>query len=86
MTTVLNIMEHVIQPDRGDLTKDLARYVLSLTFTSKDQERYALLADRAQEGALTPEESRELDNFLSVNDFLTVMKAKARQSLANGNR
>jgi len=84
MTTMMTIMEHVIEPKRGDMGKDLAKQVLSWRFTDEDQARYAQLAERAQEGLLTAEEQRELDDFLQVNSFLTVMKSKARRSLANG--
>ena len=84
MASRTSILEHVIEPERPGLAQDLARYVLSLGFPPSDQARYGELAERAQEGALTPDEKAELDDFLSVNDFLTIVQAKARISLANG--
>ena len=76
------ILEHVIDPRRGDLSQELARYILSLDFPQADHARYAELAAKAQEGTLSPDEQSDLDEFLSINDFLTIIQAKARASLA----
>ena len=82
MSTRANILEHVIKPKNGDLSVELARYILSLDFPETDQARFQLLSARAQEGMLTDEERAELDEFLHVNDFLTIVQSKARASLA----
>ncbi len=82
MSTRANILEHVIMPKNGDLSADLARYILSLDFPETDQARFQLLSAKAQEGTLTDEERAELDEFLNVNDFLTIVQSKARASLA----
>jgi hypothetical protein len=76
------ILERVIGATRGDLSPDLARLVLSLDFPATDHARYSDLAARAQEDALTDEEKAELDDYLSVNDFLIILQAKARASLS----
>jgi hypothetical protein len=39
------------------------------------------LASKAQEGTLSGADRAELDEFLNVNDFLTIIQAKARASL-----
>jgi hypothetical protein len=82
MSTRANILEHVIKPKNGDLSAELARYILSLDFPETDQARFQLLSARAQEGMLTDDERAELDEFLNVNDFLTIVQSKARASLA----
>jgi len=81
MITRSTILEHVIDPRRGDLPTELAQYILSLDFPPTDHARYAELAARAQEGRLSPEQQADLDDFLNVNDFLTIVRAKARASL-----
>ena len=82
MSTRASILEHVIMPKNGDLSADLARYILSLDFPETDQARFQHLSGKAQEGTLTDEERAELDEFLNVNDFLTIVQSKARASLA----
>ena len=82
MATRANILEHVIMPKNGDLSADLARYILSLDFPDTDQARFQHLSGKAQEGTLTDDERAELDEFLNVNDFLTIVQSKARASLA----
>lgn len=80
-----SILEHVIDPKRGDLSAELARYILTLDFPKADHVRYAELAERAQQGALNDSERSELADFLNVNDFLAIVQAKARASLKNHN-
>jgi hypothetical protein len=82
MITRSTILQHVIEPEQGNLRSDLAEFIRSLDFAPSDQARYAQLAERAQSGGLTLEEKTELDDFLNVNDFLTIVQAKARTSLA----
>jgi hypothetical protein len=85
MATKTTILEHVIDPERGDLSRELAQYLLALGFTPADQAKYDELGEKASEGTLTPEEQWELDQFLLVNDFLAIVKAKARMSLRKQN-
>ncbi|HEX5241822.1 MAG TPA: hypothetical protein VFW23_01070 [Tepidisphaeraceae bacterium] len=80
-----SILEHVIDPKRGDLSAELARYILTLNFPKTDHIRYAELAEKAQLGALSESERAELEDFLNVNDFLAIIQAKARASMKNQN-
>lgn len=77
----LPILERMIQPDRGNLSEEHAKYVLSLAFSSAEQARYVALAEKAQQGTLTPEESEEIDAFITANGLLMILQAKARRSL-----
>jgi len=63
------------------MSPELARYVLTLDFPAKSHARYAQLAAKAQEGNLSRGEHAELEDFLSVNTFLTIIQSKARVSL-----
>ncbi len=83
MVTRSTILEHVIDPRRGDLAPELARYLLSLDFPPADRARYAELSAKAQEGRLSQEEQMELDDFLNVNDFFTIVQVKARASVGS---
>lgn len=75
------ILQRVIDPERGDFPPDLARRVLGFDFPAADHARYAELSAKAQDGTLTEEERAELEDYLDVNDFLTLLKAKAEASL-----
>jgi hypothetical protein len=76
------ILERIIRPAEGSMPADLARYLLDLDFAAPDHERIAALSARAQDGALSPEEEAELDGYLHVNDLLSILQSKARQSLS----
>jgi hypothetical protein len=81
MLTHPGILERVIDPQRGDFPEDLARRVLSFDFPPADHVRYEELSAKAQEGALSDEERAELEDYLNVNDFLMILRAKAQASL-----
>ena len=78
----LSILERVINPSHGDLTVELAKQILAFDFPPDDHERYVELSSKANEGQLSEEERRELEEYLNVDDFLMVIKAKAHASLA----
>jgi hypothetical protein len=76
-----DILESLIEPEQGNFSADLARYVLSLKFSLEQQARFEELSYKAQDGALSPEEERALDAFLSANTLLIILKSKATRSL-----
>lgn len=79
------ILQRVIDPERGTLPPEFARYVLTLDFPPADHQRYAELAGKAQRGMLSAPEQAELEEYLDVNDFLTIVQSKARASLKGHN-
>ena len=72
-----------MKPERGKLSPEAARAILKLGFTTYDQDRIDRLSRKAEEGMLGVEESTELEAYLRVNDLLTILHSKARQSLRN---
>ena len=62
-------------------SREVAEYLLSIEFEEGDRERMNLLAERAREGSLTPEETAELDSYLHVGSLLSIVQAKARRLL-----
>jgi hypothetical protein len=81
MPAKADIFGSIIEPRRGDLSPEHARYVLSLKFNESEQARSQELSYKAQEGKLTAKERHELDRLLMANSFLIVLKSKARLSL-----
>jgi len=76
-----SILESLIRPEEGNFSADLARYILSLGFSQRQQARCQALSYKAQEGKLTDREAAELEEFLQANSLLIVLKSKARRSL-----
>jgi len=79
------LLNRVLAPMQRSMSEELARGILLLDFTARDHDRYQALAIKANRGTLTSEEENELDRFLAVNDFLTIMKAEAEIILSRKN-
>ena len=79
--SAMRLLESIIRPGEGGMSPELAKYVLSLDFTPEQHARYAELAPKAESGAMTEGEAIEIDEFLAANALLTLLHAKARQSL-----
>jgi hypothetical protein len=81
--TAAAIWSRVVKPDRATLPPEIARLILKLDFDAEDHRAIERLSAKAQEGTLTPEERSELEEYIRVNDALTVLRSKARLSLGN---
>jgi hypothetical protein len=68
--------------DQERLTPPLARHLLKLAWRESDQARMAELAERNREGAITPAELRELDEFVRVGTVLSILQSRARKLLS----
>jgi len=75
------ILTRVIEPDKPNMPPEAARALLALDFTSMDRARMNELSAKARQGALTPDEGQELDNYIGVGHLLALMQSKARRSL-----
>jgi|tagenome__1003787_1003787.scaffolds.fasta_scaffold19225854_2 hypothetical protein len=76
-----SVLERVIQSRQEALSEEVARFILSLGFSAADQQRCDELSIKAQSGSLSPSEKDELDDILTTNDLLMILKSKARLSL-----
>jgi len=74
-----------MDPQQGGFSEELAQYLLSIDFTPDEHTRYDELAAKSQEGTLTKDEEHEIDDFLTLNAFLSVLQSKARSSLKKHN-
>jgi hypothetical protein len=82
-TSEVAIFGRILANGQTELSSALARYVLGLGFNQEDQLRMKDLAERNQDGALSPEEHEELMNFVRAGHLLALLHAKARQALKN---
>ena len=84
-TTEAAIWARVIHPN-GKLTPAVARAILQLEFSEDDRKRIHELAQKARDGALTPEEQFEIDNFERVGTLLAIWKSQSRKLLNRARR
>lgn len=80
-TSEIAIFGRLIRADDGDLSRDLARYMLTLGFDEADQARMSDLAERNQHGAFSAAEKEELLSYVKAGHLLALLHAKARKSL-----
>ena len=73
------ILARIIKSDEGDLTPDVARYLLSMKLPITDEERVNELSAKARSGSLTENETQELESYLHIGILLGVMQSKARR-------
>jgi hypothetical protein len=75
------LFERIVNPKVGRFSPELAQHVLSLSFPKRSIKRYLKLSAKAQAGTLSAAEEAELDDYLSADTLLSVLKSKARRSL-----
>ena len=80
------IVNRLIDPERDDLPIDAARFLAELDFPQWDHARMEELSCKAADGALSPDEREEFDEYLRVADLLAVIQSKARWSLKRSRR
>ena len=75
------ILSRLVEPEGAGLAPEAARYILTLEFKDSDQQRMSALAEKARDGALSPGEEQELENYRHVGHLLALLRSKARVSL-----
>ena len=76
-------LDRLVGPLGDCLTPESARRLLALKADRKLQTRVDYLAERCNEGLLTPEEHAEYSSYVKFGTFVAILKSKARQLLAN---
>jgi hypothetical protein len=79
-TTLGKFVDHLTQ----GFTPELARHFAELPEPNPEfQARLDELAEKANEGALSPEEAREYDKYVEYMDFVALMRLRARARVLN---
>ena len=76
-----SVLDELLEPLSRCLDSDSARRLIDLKATPHVQERINVLAGRANQGTLTPEETSEYEALINVADFISILKLKAEQRL-----
>jgi hypothetical protein len=79
-TSDIAIFGRLIQAKKGNLSRQLARFILSLGFDEADQARMEDLALRNQEGT-SRREKEELFGYVKGGHLLALLHFRARKSL-----
>ena len=80
-TSEIAIFARLLNADNGNLSRGLARYILTLGFDDDDQARMRDLAERNQEDELGSDEREELQCYVKAGHLLALLHSKARRSL-----
>ena len=87
MATVTNstidadILKVVVDQDSAISSIPIARALLALGFTDKQQSEIHKLLDKNNAGTISPREHRRLEGYVRVGNFLNLVQARARKSL-----
>ena len=76
------LLDRILEPVSSSLNAEAARKILALKADRKTQARVSKLADKCNEGELTPDERHEYEMYLMANHLVAILKAKARILLA----
>jgi hypothetical protein len=84
-TYTAHFMDRVLDPLVACLNREAAMSIVDLRIDPEIQARVEVLAERANEGTLTPDERAEYLSYVEAADLLAIFKLKAKHHLeANG--
>jgi hypothetical protein len=75
------ILSTVMASKKPWLSKEAANSLLQMRFTAAQERRMHELADKNNAGTISPAEKAEMESFLRVGNFLSIVQSKARLSL-----
>jgi hypothetical protein len=75
------IWKRLLKPDKPGLSKEAAKSLLNLAFSTRDRKRMNELSAKARKGTLTPAEDAELEAYIHVGFVLSMLQSKARVCL-----
>ena len=81
-TENVRMLNRLLEPVSSSLNEEAARKLLDLKVDRKTQARVAKLADKCNEGNLTPKERRDYEMYVLVGHFAAILKVNARILLA----
>jgi hypothetical protein len=76
-------LDRLIDPLTRCLTVESAHRLIELRADPQLQDLIDRLAEKSNEGTLTPEELADYASYVSFGTFVALLKSKARQLLAN---
>ena len=77
-TQTTSILDRLLDPLCRCLDAESAKKVVEMRIDPVVQARVNVLAERANEGLLTPEERAEYEAYINFDDFLSILKLKSQ--------
>jgi hypothetical protein len=77
-----DFLHRYLEPVAMALTPQSARAILAINPTEADVARIAALGQKANDGSLSDEERDEYRTYVDAGDLISILKAKARLTLA----
>ena len=74
-------LDRLLDPVTSCLTPEVARKLVELRLDPELTARIEWLAEKANEGRLTPEEDAEYKDYIEGGDLIALLQAKARRFL-----
>lgn len=78
MKSLFSELQPLFDPSFRFLTREGMQWLVDLRCDAETEERMSELADKNQEGTISKEEHRELEEWVRSGTFLSVLQAKAR--------
>jgi hypothetical protein len=75
------IWARLIQTQKAPISAEVARYLLSIDFSTADNTRMQELMDKSNGGTLTSDEAAEPDGYVKIANVLSVMHSQAQVAL-----
>jgi hypothetical protein len=79
---LLDIIEKLELPE-GEIPEPVAQFLLGISFSEAEKQRYLALADRHNNEGLSAEELQVLEAFVDADTLLSLLRSKATRTLAN---
>lgn len=80
--TAFALLEKSLDPVSKHMTREAAQAVLQMRATPDVQERIDQLADKCNEGLLSPDERTEYEMFVWAGQYISGLQLKAKKLLA----
>jgi hypothetical protein len=79
------LLDRIFEPAGDSMPPEVARWLLDLRADQALQERVDELADKNTEGAITPEDLAEYDEYLQIAGVVAALQSRARKVLSQAN-
>ena len=76
-----SILGRIVRNGRGGMSPTAARQILKIGFSQADQDRMSNLAERNQQGALSPAEKSELMEYVDASHVLSILHSVAQMAM-----
>jgi hypothetical protein len=78
----MSVLDDILEPVTNALSRDVAQALMNIRAGEAALTRMADLAEKCNNGLLTPAEQAEYESYVHAVDMVSVLQAKARVWLA----